>query len=97
MPLHVDMHDPAFAREPYGTYAELRQKCPVMRSLLHGKFWLLSRTLEVNVFQSSAACFTSSYRWSMRTARCSPMCADARRFHFMVRKASSTWTGANLS
>ena len=42
---HVNIHDAAFVRDPYGAYAELRSKCPVMRSLLHGKFWLLSRTI----------------------------------------------------
>jgi cytochrome P450 len=57
---HVDIHDSAFARDPYATYAELRSKCPVMRSLLHGKFWLLARYDDVKQAALDWKTFTSS-------------------------------------
>ena len=60
MPHHVDIHDPAFAQNPYATYAELRSQCPVMRSLLHGKFWLLSRYEDVKQAALDWKTFTSS-------------------------------------
>lgn len=59
-PLHYDIHDPAFAQNPYPAYAELRSKCPVMRSLLHGKFWLLSRYDDVKAAALDWKTYTSS-------------------------------------
>jgi cytochrome P450 len=60
MPQPIDIHEAAFARDPYGVYAELRSKCPVMRSLLHGKFWLLSRYEDVKQAALDWKTFTSS-------------------------------------
>jgi len=59
-PLHYDIHDPAFAQDPYPAYAELRTKCPVMRSLLYGKFWLLSRYEDVKAAALDWKTYTSS-------------------------------------
>ncbi len=59
-PLHHDIHDPRFAREPFGAYAELRAKCPVMRSLLYGRFWLLSRYDDVKAAALDWKTYTSS-------------------------------------
>lgn len=57
---HVDIHDPAFARDPFDAYSELRSKCPVMRSLLYGKFWLLSRYEDVKAAALDWRTYTSS-------------------------------------
>lgn len=59
-PHHVDIHDPAFAQDPFGAYSELRSKCPVMRSLLYGKFWLLSRYEDVKTAALDWKTYTSS-------------------------------------
>lgn len=59
-PLHYDIHDPAFTSDPYAAYEELRTKCPVMRSLLHGKFWLLSRYQDVKAAALDWKTYTSS-------------------------------------
>jgi cytochrome P450 len=59
-PHPIDIHDPAFARDPSGAYAELRSKCPVMRSLLYGKFWLLSRYEDVKAAALDWRTYTSS-------------------------------------
>lgn len=46
---HFRIHDPEFARDPYPTYARLREECPVIHSdeyfEEHGRggFWLLTR------------------------------------------------------
>lgn len=57
---HVDIHDPAFARDQFAAYSELRSKCPVMRSLLYGKFWLLSRYEDVKAAALDWRTYTSS-------------------------------------
>ncbi|MCI0542086.1 MAG: cytochrome P450 [Verrucomicrobiales bacterium] len=58
--MHYDIHDPTFAQNPYPAYAELRTKCPVMRSLLYGKFWLLSRYEDVKAAALDWKTYTSS-------------------------------------
>jgi cytochrome P450 len=58
-PLHFDIHDPAFVRDPDAAYGELRTKCPVMRSLLYGKFWLLSRYEDVKAAALNWKTYTS--------------------------------------
>lgn len=59
-PFHYDIHDPVFAQNPYPAYAELRSKCPVMRSVLYGKFWLLSRYEDVKAAALDWRTYTSS-------------------------------------
>jgi cytochrome P450 len=58
-PLHFDIHDPAFVRDPDAAYGELRTKCPVTRSLLYGKFWLLSRYEDVEAAALDWKTYTS--------------------------------------
>ena len=55
-----DIHDPAFARDPYATYDRLRTKCPVKHSALHGGIWLLSRYEDVRNAAIDWRTFTSS-------------------------------------
>lgn len=57
---HVDIHAAEFARDPHAMYAELRAKCPVMRSLLYGKFWLLTRYEDVKSAALDWKTYTSS-------------------------------------
>jgi cytochrome P450 len=57
---HFDIHDSKFARDPYPAYEELRAKCPVMRSLLYGRFWLLSRYEDVKAAALDWKTYTSS-------------------------------------
>lgn len=59
-PHHFDLHDPQFARDPFQAYEELRSKCPVMRSLLYGQFWLLSRYADVKSAALDWKTYTSS-------------------------------------
>jgi cytochrome P450 len=42
-----DHHDPRFAADPAGTLAEMRERCPVLRSERYGGFWTLSRYADV--------------------------------------------------
>ena len=54
-----DHHSPALTENPFGTYADLRERCPVARSPHHGGFWVLSTyrdvqraTLDADTFRS---------------------------------------------
>ncbi len=58
--MHVDIHSEAFVRDPHATYAELRSKCPVMRSLLYGRFWLLTKYEDVKSAALDWKTYTSS-------------------------------------
>ena len=56
----VDIHDAAFAADPYPTYRELRDRCPVMHSDLYGGFWLLTRYSDVKEAALDWKSYTSS-------------------------------------
>ena len=56
----IDIHDPEFTRDPYPTYAELREKCPVVHSDLYGSFWMLTRYLDVRTAALDWRTYTSS-------------------------------------
>jgi cytochrome P450 len=55
-----DIHDPEFARDPYPTYAQLRDRCPVKQSELYGGMWLLTRAADVRGATRDWKTFTSS-------------------------------------
>ncbi len=55
-----DIHDPAFARDPYPTYTELRERCPVKHSDLYGGTWLLTRAADVRSAARDWKTYTSS-------------------------------------
>lgn len=38
-----DHNDPGFVADPYPIYAEMRERCPVLRSDRYGGYWILSR------------------------------------------------------
>jgi cytochrome P450 len=55
-----DLHDPEFVRDPYPTYAVLRETCPVRHSELYGGTWLLTRHDDVRNAAVDWKTYTSS-------------------------------------
>ena len=55
-----DIHDSGFATNPYPTYTDLRENCPVHRSEHHDGFWLLSRYDDVKSAVLNWRAFTSA-------------------------------------
>ncbi len=55
-----DIHDPEFARDPYPTYAQLRDQCPVKYSELYGRTWMLTRAADVRDAARDWKTYTSS-------------------------------------
>ncbi|WP_027168509.1 cytochrome P450 [Mesorhizobium sp. WSM3224] len=60
IPQDVDIHDPAFVRDPFTVYDRLRRDCPVARSNKHGGFWLMTRYEDVRAGAINWRDFTSS-------------------------------------
>ena len=58
--ISIDIHEPSFVRDPYPTYVELRERCPVMRSELYEGFWLLTRYEDVKQAATNWRAYTSS-------------------------------------
>jgi cytochrome P450 len=60
----VDIHAPEFARDPYPTYAELREQCPIIHSDQYaddfGGFWMLTRYDDVKSATVDWRTYTSS-------------------------------------
>jgi len=56
----VDIHDLAFALDPYPTYDRLRRDCPAARSERYGGFWLLTRYEDVKKAATDWRTYTSS-------------------------------------
>lgn len=65
-PATFRLHDPDFARNPYPTYAALREQCPVLHSPEYfpqhgdGGFWLLTRYEDVAAAATTPDLFTSA-------------------------------------
>lgn len=59
-PTDLDIHDPAFARDPYPHYDALRERCPVARGEKYGGYWLLTRYDDVREAARDWRTFTSS-------------------------------------
>ncbi len=59
-PDDLDIHDPAFASDPYQAYERLRQECPVARGEQHGGYWLLTRYADVREAARDWRTYTSS-------------------------------------
>jgi cytochrome P450 len=65
-PSHVqngrfDPHDPSFIEDPYPTWAELRERCPVVHSDRYmGGFWTISRYEDVKAAVTDWRTFTSA-------------------------------------
>ena len=65
-PAQFHLHDPDFARDPYPTYAQMREQCPVLHSDEYfpqhgnGGFWLLTRYDDVVMAATDRASFTSA-------------------------------------
>jgi cytochrome P450 len=59
-PEDVDIHDPAFVRDPFTAYDRLRRACPVARSNKHGGFWLMTRYEDVRASAINWRDYTSS-------------------------------------
>ena len=55
-----DLHDPAFATDPYPLYRDVRQACPVLHNERYGGFWLLTRYRDVREAALDWRRFTSS-------------------------------------
>jgi cytochrome P450 len=55
----LDPNDPDFRRDPYPTYARLRNECPVAHSDQFGGFWMLSRYHDVKDVARNPELFTS--------------------------------------
>ena len=60
IPEDVDIHDPAFVRDPFTAYERLRRECPVARSNKHGGFWLMTRYEDVRAGAINWRDYTSS-------------------------------------
>ncbi|WP_181183000.1 cytochrome P450 [Mesorhizobium sp. B3-2-1] len=60
IPEDVDIHDPAFLRDPFAVYDRLRRKCPLARSNKHGGFWLMTRYEDVRAGAINWRDYTSS-------------------------------------
>ena len=56
----VDIHDPAFVRDPFTAYDLLRRECPLARSNKHGGFWLMTRYDDVRAAAIDWRSYTSS-------------------------------------
>lgn len=56
----VDIHDTAFALDPFPTYDRLRRDCPAARSERYGGFWLLTRYDDVRKAATDWRTYTSS-------------------------------------
>ena len=83
----VDIHAPGFALDPYPTYAELRDKCPVIHSDKYadefGGFWMLTRyddvkgaTVDWRTYTSSVAGVTAIPVITRRTEPALPIEVD---------------------
>ena len=59
MSFRFDPHDPAFVRDPYPTYKEMRERHPVYRMEETG-FWLITRFEDVSRALADPATFSSS-------------------------------------
>jgi len=59
-PEDLDIHDPAFARDPYPVYERLRAECPVARGEQYGGYWLLTRYDDVREAARDWRTYTSS-------------------------------------
>ena len=55
-----DIHDPAFAADPYPVYERLRAECPVAHGSKHGGYWLLTRYEDVREAARDWRTYTSS-------------------------------------
>src|SRR5688500_9243504 len=55
-----DIHDPAFAANPYSAYERLRAACPVVHGSKHGGYWLLTRYADVREAARDWRTYTSS-------------------------------------
>lgn len=60
IPEDVDIHDPAFVRNPFTAYDRLRRTCPIARSNKHGGFWLMTRYEDVRAGAINWRDYTSS-------------------------------------
>ncbi|MER9235283.1 cytochrome P450 [Mesorhizobium sp. M0622] len=60
IPEDVDIHDPAFVRDPFAAYDRLRRECPIARSNKHGGFWLMTRYDNVRAGAINWRDYTSS-------------------------------------
>lgn len=60
IPEDVDIHDPAFVRDPFTAYDRLRRECPIARSNQHDGFWLLTRYEDVRAAAINWRDYTSS-------------------------------------
>jgi cytochrome P450 len=56
----LDIHDPAFAVDPFPAYTMLREQCPVLHSARYGEFWLLTRYDDVRRAATDWRSYTSS-------------------------------------
>jgi cytochrome P450 len=56
----LDPNSPEFIRDPYPTYRELRDRCPVAHSDQFGGFWMLSRYRDVREAARDPQLFSSS-------------------------------------
>lgn len=56
----LDIHDPAFAFNPYPVYEQIRDECPALRSSYYGGIWLLTRYDDVRRAATDWRSFTSS-------------------------------------
>lgn len=55
-----DIHEPAFALNPYPAYRRLREECPVLHCTRYGGFWLLTRYDDVRRAVTNWRTYTSS-------------------------------------
>ena len=56
----LEPSSPEYARDPYPTYRDLREKCPVAHSDEFGGFWMLSRYHDIRKAARDPQLFTSS-------------------------------------
>lgn len=56
-----DHHTDEFVRDPYSKYRQLRSKCPVSFSGMHGGFWLLPRYDDVKQVLLDPGTYSSAY------------------------------------
>lgn len=56
----LDPNSPEYARDPYPTYRDLREKCPVAHSDEFGGFWMLSRYHDIREAARDPQLFISS-------------------------------------
>ena len=55
-----DHHAPGWMLDPWATYAELRERCPVAHSDAHGGFWLVTRHDDVSAVARDWASYSSA-------------------------------------